>query len=180
MTPFKFSIRPALIVCAALILPSTSLLAKRFLVNKIIARVNGSNIFLSAAQEPHLEKGGAPYTFEELINEELLCQKAADVKREATNTDVDRAISSFKIQNNLTGLTDEEFDKMLKENGFTLSMLRRHHSRSMSAWGIRGMEVDNKVVITSQEVEEYWKKHPEYSKEEFHLKLPKVIFGKEL
>ena len=145
---------------------------QRFLVDKIIARVNNKSLLLSSAQESRIIKSGRPYTFDELINEELLCQKFTEVGFLQTTAELDSSLSSFKIINNLSALTDDELDKELRK-GINLSLpaYKQQLSRILMAQKIQNYEVNYKVVITAQEVEDYWKEHPEHSKDEYHLKL---------
>lgn len=142
---------------------------RRVVLDTIVARVNGTNILKSDLELPRMGKEGGIYTLDEAILEELLVQRAAEMHMLPTALDIDRQIVTIKIQNNLTDMTDKEFEDQLKEGGYTMKMYKNQIGRLIAAEKIKQAEISEKIVITTQEVEEYYQKHPEYTKEEFHL-----------
>lgn len=142
---------------------------KRSVVDKIVARVNGANILKSDLELPRMGKEGRTYSLDEAILEELLVQRAAEMHMLPTALDIDRQIVTIKIQNNLTDMSDKEFEDQLKEGGYTMKLYKNQIGRLIAAEKIKQAEISEKIVITTQEVEEYYHKHPEYTKEEFHL-----------
>ncbi len=103
--------------------------------------------------------------------EELFYQRAAETHMLPTAVDVERQLVSFKIQNNLTELTDQQFEEQLKLHGFTLKSYRRQLGRMIAAENVKRIEISEKIVVTAQEVDAYYKNNPEYTRDEYHLKV---------
>lgn len=149
----------------------SSMHARRWTIDKIVARVNGANILQSHLQQPRITKEGSHFTLDEAIMEELINQKAAEMQVLPSMADVDRQIVAFKIQNNLTDLSDSEFESEIKQHGFTLKMYKHQLARSLAVNNVQRAEMSEKLLITTQEVEEHFKKHPKHTREEFHLSM---------
>ncbi len=94
-----------------------------------------------------------------------------------SDLDVQRQIVALKVQNKMGELSDQEFERELKESGFTLPMYKRQLKRLIAVENIKKLEVDQGVVVSAQEVESYFKENPEYEKEAYHLK--KLSFTEE-
>lgn len=142
-----------------------------WVIDKVLVRVNGINLKKSVLDEPQIAKDGGKYALKEAIEAELLYQKALEKQLLPSGADVQRQIVSLKMQRGLENMSDEEFGKELKESGFTLSMYKRQLGRLIAAENVKRLEIDDKIVITSQDVEEYYKKNPEYDKEAYNLKV---------
>ncbi|MFH1832043.1 MAG: peptidyl-prolyl cis-trans isomerase [bacterium] len=142
----------------------------RWLIDTILVRVNGVNILKSALEEPRISKNGGSYSLDELIEEELLFQKAAERQIMPSAADIQRQVVAFKVKNDLGQMSDAEFEKELEAGGFTLAMYKKQMGRIMAVENVRRIETDEKIVITSQQVEAYYKKHPVYEKEAYKLK----------
>lgn len=143
----------------------------RWTINKIITRVNGVNILSSDIELPRIAKEGGKFTLDEAISEELWLQQAAEQHMLPTDVEVERQIVAFKMQNNMGEASEEEFEKQLKQMGLNLKQCRQQFARLIALEKIKHTEIADKIVVTSQEVEEYYKKHPVYSPEAYHLKI---------
>jgi parvulin-like peptidyl-prolyl isomerase len=143
----------------------------RWIVNKIVARVNGGNILQSDLELPQISKEGEKYTLKEIVMDTLYYQQAAKKHLLPTAQDIERQIVSFKISNNLAGTTDEEFEQQLKESGFTLEQYKKQLARIFSVENVKKAETSEKTVVTSQDVEDFYKKNISYTKETYHLKI---------
>lgn len=143
----------------------------RITIDKIIVRVNGSNILQSDLNQPRLSKEGGKFTLNEAITEELLLQRANDMHMIPTQADIDRHLLAFKMQNNLTELSDNEFEDHLKQFGFTIKEYKNQLGRMIASENARQAEISERIIVTSQEVEEYYKKHPSYTKEAYQLQI---------
>lgn len=163
-----------LLTAIALASLSQAIDAKRSVVNKIVVRVNGSNILLSDLSLPRIAKEGKPFTLDEAISDELFFQHAATMKMLPTATEVDRQFNSFKINNGLQDLSDDEFEAQLKENGFTLESYKGQLGKLIAVENVKRAEISEKIIISAQEVEEYHKAHPKSTKEAFHLKVATI------
>ena len=142
--------------------------AGRVIVDEIVARVNGINILKSDAEMDRIGNNGKPYSIEELITEELMFQKAAERKLLPTKIEVEKQVSAIKAANNLQ--TDEELDKQLKEEGFDLNTYKLQLAKILAGEKLKQIEINEKVVVTSQEVEEYCKNNPEHTRESYWIK----------
>ncbi len=143
----------------------------KWVIDKIIARVNGANVLKSDLERPQVGKEGGFYTLNEFIGEELLFQRAHEKHLLPTSTDIDRQIVSFKMQLNLNTASNEQFEEHLKEYGFTLASYRKQLGRLLAVNNAKQAEISEKVLITSQEVEDYYQQNPATIKEKFHLSM---------
>ena len=141
----------------------------RTVIDKILVRVNGANILLSTLTEQRIAKEGKAFTIDEAIFDELLAQKATEMHMLPTAVEVERYITSFKMQNNLTDLSDKEFEDQLTQSGFTLKQYKQQIARMIAVENVKRAEISEKIVITAQEVEEYYHKHPQFTKESYHI-----------
>lgn len=145
--------------------------SKRWSIDKIIRRVNGTNILASDLNRPRISKEGGNYTLDELTKEELLVQKSAELHMLPSITDINRQLVAFKIQNNLTGMGDDEFEKELQSSGFSLIEYKSQLGRLMATENVRRVELSERLVITTQEIEKFYNENPEYIKEAYHLNI---------
>lgn len=143
----------------------------RFVVDKIVARVNGVNILQSDLELPRISKEGGFYTLKEAITEELFIQRAVEQHMLPSELDVERQVVAFKMQNDMADISEVEFEKQLKQSGFTLRLYKEQLGRLIAVENVRRAEVSEKLVVTSQEVEAYYKEHPAYVKEGYCLKI---------
>lgn len=158
-------------VLVALITFSNNLhAAERKVVDKIVARVNGSNILQSDLQKSRIGKNGQNYSLDEMTSEELFLQKARERKLLPTELEVEKQIVALKIHNELTELTEAEFEGQLEEEGFSLIEYKSQLARMLAVEKLKHAEFSERVVVTSQAVEDYYKSNPEWGQEEFLLK----------
>ena len=170
-----------------LLFSSITLHAERFSIDKIKARVNiegfkGVNILESDLKRPRIEKEGRKYTLDEAIMEQLLYQKAVEKHLLPNAADIERQIVAFKMQNDISNMSDAEFEAQLKESGFTqtsfqksvLDEYKEQLARIMAIENLKRAEISEKIIVSSQEVEDYYKKNPTYTKAEYHLKIATI------
>jgi|GEM_PF-1027917 len=144
---------------------------RRWSIDAIVCRVNGANILQSDLTLARISKEGGNYTLDELIMEELLIQKAGELHMLPTAADIERQLIAFKIQNNLTSIRDEEFEEQLRESGFSLAIYKNQLGRLIASENVRRVELSERLVITSQEVEKFHFDHPAYLPEAYHLSI---------
>jgi len=148
---------------------------KRILVDKIVARVNGRNILQSDLEEKKIAKDNHPYSLEELITEELLIQKAFQRGVVLAPVEIEKQIAAIKQSYGIGGVSDEEFDKILnKELGLSLQSYKEQLTRLLTVQRIKQLELNERIVVTSQEVEEYHKKNPGIIPERCYIKIADV------
>jgi len=144
---------------------------KNWVIDKIIVLVNGTRILKSDLDKPRISRDGGKYNLDELIEEEILIQRAIDRHMLPTEADVERQVVAFKLQNGLGDLSASDFEEELKKFGFTLKEYKFQIGRLIASENIKRMEVTDKIVITSQEVESYYNNNPEVMPEEYYLKM---------
>ena len=141
-------------------------------VNKIAAVVNGEMIthydlvattapaMLRAGVDPknpaHQEKLQAIQraVLEDMIMEIIIGQEAERLKVAVTPPEVEREIKATKDR---MKLTDEEFNKQLKLQGLTDETLRDRMRKNLLKNKLLTTMVARKVVVTKEEVEQYYK-----------------------
>lgn len=144
---------------------------RNWVIDKIIVVVNGTRILKSDLDKPRISKDGGKYNLDELIEEEILLQRAMDRHMLPTESDIERQVVTFKLQNGLGDLSATAFENELKKFGFTLKEYKYQIGRLIACENIKRMEVTDKIVITSQEVENYFNNNPEVTPEEYYLKM---------
>jgi len=142
---------------------------RRVEVDRIVARVNGRNVLASDLKTPRIEKSGNCFTLDEAIDNEILFQRAADKQLLPTGLDVEKYIHAWKEMNNLTSMSDDEFEKRLQEDGLTIKKYKGQLARSLAIKNLRQMEMSQRSVTSNHEIEEYYKKHPTYAKDRYLL-----------
>ncbi len=144
---------------------------QNWIIDKIIVLVNGTRILKSDLDKPRISRDGGKYNLDELIEEEILLQRAIDRHMLPTESDIERQVVTFKLQNGLGDLSATAFEDELKKFGFTLKEYKYQIGRLIACENIKRMEVTDKIVITSQEVENYFNSNPEETPEEYYLKM---------
>jgi hypothetical protein len=156
-------------------LPLLTLNSKEIVLDKIIARVNGRNILKSHLEESRITKSAKPFSLDELITDEVIVQKAEELGCTPSANDLEAAINAEKIEFGGKGMTHEEFEReRLQSIGLTLQQYRTQLYRFHSTEHLIGRLITNKLVISAQEIEDYYKKNPVYTEETFHIMLADV------
>ena len=99
----------------------------------------------------------------ELIDNEILMQRAEKLGLLATNEEVDQKLNEIKQP-----YTQEECDKRLKERKITLDDFKRDLRRSITVEKVMNKEVSSKINITDKDIADYYNAH----KAEFNLIEP--------
>ena len=157
-------------------------------VDRIVAQVNDDIITLSdlnAIMAPEMAKIEgmeiAPDKKQEMVFklrsekiEELIYNKLADqVAREkgisVSEKELDNAIESVKKQN---FMTDEQFRKALEEEGTNMEAYRKDTKEKLLRYRLMTEEIQSKIVITTEDIEAYYKAHSDKygSKKKYHLR----------
>jgi peptidyl-prolyl cis-trans isomerase SurA len=142
----------------------------------VIAKVNGRKIL-----RPEIEKyyrnqtEGQPEPspdqaqslrlsiLHELIENEMLLQRAEKLGLMATDAEVDSKLNEIKAP-----FTGDEFDKRLKERAVTLEDFKRDLRRTITVDKVLNKEVTSKINISASDVTNYYDQH----KAEFNLIAP--------
>jgi peptidyl-prolyl cis-trans isomerase SurA len=88
---------------------------------------------------------------DELINSEILLERANKMNLVATDAEVDEKFTESK-----SPYTEEEFQKRLQETGLTVDDLRKDIRRQLSIQKLLNREVVAKISITDQDVADFY------------------------
>jgi peptidyl-prolyl cis-trans isomerase SurA len=99
----------------------------------------------------------------QLIDEEILMQRAAKLNLVATDEEVDSQVNELKAP-----FTQEEFNKRLTAKHMTLDDLKRQIRRSKTEEKLFNKEINSKINITDSDIAAYYNAH----KSEFNLIEP--------
>ena len=99
----------------------------------------------------------------DLIDEEILMQRAAKLNLVATDEEVESKINEFKAP-----FTQEEFNKRLQDRHLTLDDLKREIRRGKTEEKLFNKEINSKINITDTDISNYYNSH----KSEFNLIEP--------
>jgi peptidyl-prolyl cis-trans isomerase SurA len=96
----------------------------------------------------------------ELIDEEIVQQRAAKMNLTATNEEVDAKLAEMKAP-----YTEEQFEQRLKASNHTLEDVKHDLRRSLTINKLLNKEINSKVTVTDADVTNYYNQH----KFEFNL-----------
>ncbi|HEY0786806.1 MAG TPA: SurA N-terminal domain-containing protein [Acidobacteriaceae bacterium] len=99
----------------------------------------------------------------DLIDEEILAQRAAKLNLTATDEEVDGQVSEMKAP-----FTQEEFDKRLTAKHLTLDDLKRDIRRNRTTEKLFNKEINSKINITDADINNYFNAN----KGEYNLSEP--------
>jgi peptidyl-prolyl cis-trans isomerase SurA len=143
----------------------------------VMATVNGKEILRSEVekyyknnlgdtqQEPSAEAANIVRLniLHEMIEDEILQQRAAKLNLAATDEDVNAKVTEMKAP-----YTQEEFDNKLKARNLTLDDIKRDLRRSLTKTKLLNKEIESKINITDADINSYFAAH----KAEFNLIEP--------
>lgn len=134
----------------------------------VMAVVNGKSIMRSevetlyhtqlgdSKQEPPKDQGDnlRLNIVRELIDEEIVDQRAAKLNLTASDDEVDTKLAEFKAP-----YTQEEFDQKLKSQHLTLDDLKREIRRNRTQEKLFNKEINSKINITDADISAYYGAH---------------------
>jgi peptidyl-prolyl cis-trans isomerase SurA len=142
----------------------------------VIAKVNGRNILRTETEKYYRNQTeGQPdpspdqaqslrlSILRELIENEMLLQRAEKLGLMATDAEVDSKLSEIKAP-----YTSDEFDKKLKDRALTLEDFKHDLRRTITVDKVLNKEVTSKVNVKDDEISNYYDQH----KTEFNLIVP--------
>jgi peptidyl-prolyl cis-trans isomerase SurA len=101
---------------------------------------------------------------DQMIDYEILQQRAAKLNLAATDEDVNAKLTEVKAR-----YTQEEFDKHLKDQGVSLDDYKRELRRNLTSAKLLNKEIESKINITDAEISSYYASH----KADFNLPEPR-------
>ncbi len=143
----------------------------------VLAKVNGEKILRSEVEKYYSNQtAGSPQSQEadqaaslrlnilkQLIDDEIMMQRARKLGLLATDEEVDTKFAEFKAP-----FTQEEFAKRLKEKNLTAEDFKRELRRTLTVEKVLNKEITSKINITDADVNAYFNEH----KAEFNLIEP--------
>ena len=111
------------------------------------------------------------YVINGMIEEEILFQESQAKKIEVDTKAVDEAFNNIK-----KGFpTEEEFDKVLTTNNLTQARLKQRISRDNAIRKLIDTQIADKIQITDQEGQSFYKDHPDYFKTPEQVKASHIL-----
>lgn len=102
-----------------------------------------------------------------LIDEEIIEQRAAKMNLTASNEEVDAKVAEMKAP-----YTEEQFNEKLKASNHTLEDVKHDIRRSLTINKLLSKEIDSKITVTDADVAKYYNAHKaEYNllETQYHL-----------
>jgi peptidyl-prolyl cis-trans isomerase SurA len=99
----------------------------------------------------------------QMIDDEILWQRAAKLNLAASDEDVNAKITEMKVP-----YTPEEWDKQLQARNITMDDLKRDLRRTLTKTKLLNKEIESKITVTDGEISNYYAAH----KAEFNLIEP--------
>jgi len=100
----------------------------------------------------------------QMIDDEILWQRAAKLNLAASDEDVNAKLTEMKAP-----YTQDEFDKQLQARGVSVDDLKRELRRSLTRTKLLNKEIESKINITDAEISNFYAAH----KAEFNLIEPR-------
>ena len=143
----------------------------------VVATVNGKEIMRADLEKNYqVSLGDVPQkpspveadirrlqVLHQLIEDEILQQRAAKMNLTATDEDVNAKLTETKAP-----FTQEEFDNQLKQRNMTMDDLKNNIRRSLTRTKLINKEIESKIDITDAQITAYYTAH----KPEFNLIEP--------
>ena len=147
-----------LLLTASLLVPERSY---GRIVDRVLATVGDEAITLADYQKSVRTAGEAGISetvehdiLKKMIEEKIILQEAKRKGVEVSDAEVDRTIAEVKQQ---YSLSPDDLEKVLKEEGTTLAAYRRTTRESIMISRLIDGNVDAKVFIGDQEIDEYYR-----------------------
>lgn len=96
----------------------------------------------------------------EMIDSQIVEQRAAKLNLTATNDEIDAKLNEMKAP-----LTEEDFNKRLRDSNLTLDEVRHDIRRSLTQNKLLNKEINSKITVSDNDVSSYYNAH----KAEFNL-----------
>jgi peptidyl-prolyl cis-trans isomerase SurA len=108
---------------------------------------------------------------EQLINNEILLERAKKLNLEASDGEVEDKFTELK-----SGYTEDEFQRKLKDGGMTVDDLKKDLRRQLSIQKLLNREVAAKVTITDQDVTDYYNtNHNQFNVAEAQYRISQIV-----
>jgi peptidyl-prolyl cis-trans isomerase SurA len=154
----------------------------------VVATVNSKDILRSELERQYqivkMSQGQAPQDpspeqadlarlaiLRQMIDEEIMQQRAAKLNVAASDEDVQAKLTEMKLP-----FTQEEFDKQLQQRKETMDDLKREIRRGETVKKLTNKEIDAKINITDAEITGFYAAHkPEYNIMEPRYGIARIV-----
>ncbi len=151
----------------------------------VLAKVNGRNISTTEVEKYYRNQtAGAPQQpteeqstslrlsiLRELIDNEILMQRAEKLGLLATDEEVDRKLNEVKAP-----YSPEQFTQRLQERNISIDDFKRDLRRSLTVDKVLNKEITSKINVTDGDVSAYYNEHkPEFNLIEPQFHLARII-----
>jgi parvulin-like peptidyl-prolyl isomerase len=133
------------------------------IVDRVLATVGGEAItladyqkFVRTAGESGINETVEQDMLKKMIEERIIIQEAKRKGVEVSDAEVDRTIAEVKQQ---YSLSPDDLEKVLREEGTTLAAYRTTTRESIMIARLIDGDVDAKVFVGDQEIDEYYRAH---------------------
>jgi len=166
----------ALSVLAALLALPAAASGQNQIIEQILVKVNGDIITKTDLEQRQVallrQRGVQPKTDEELkkalldvtpqllvetIDEVLILQRGRDLGYKLSDEQFTEILGNIKKENKIE--TDEQFQAALKQEGLTLTELRRSIEKNMIINRVQQVEVMQRISVTDEEARRYYEVH---------------------
>ena len=108
---------------------------------------------------------------DELINNEILMERAKKLNLEASDGEVEDKFTEFK-----SPYTEDEFQRQLKERGVTVEDLKNTIRRELSIQKLINREVVSKVAISDQDIKDFYDANrPQFNVAEPQYRIAQIV-----
>src|SRR5262249_35683996 len=108
---------------------------------------------------------------DELINNDILIQRAQKLGVQATDNQVEDKFTEFK-----SPYTEEEFQRQLKDRGVTVDDLKADIRQQLSVQYLINREVGAKITITDQDIADFYKQYrSQFNVAEAQYRLSQIV-----
>jgi len=108
---------------------------------------------------------------DELVNNQILLQRAKKLGLEAADGEVEDKFTEFK-----SPYTEDEFQRQLKVRGYTVDDLRADIRQQLSIQKVINREVVAKIAVTDQDVQDFYNQnHAQFNVSEPQYRLAQIV-----
>jgi peptidyl-prolyl cis-trans isomerase SurA len=108
---------------------------------------------------------------DELINNDILIQRARKLGLEASDGEVEDKFTEFK-----SPYTEDEFQKTLKDRGVTTDDLKQDIRKQLTVQKLLNREVEAKIAITDQDISSFYNQNrPQFNVAETQYRVAQIL-----
>lgn len=128
-------------------------------------RINPNNPADAAKMDKILHK-----VLDLMIMDILVAQEAKRLKATVTSSEIDGELSRMMKER---GITRKQMEAQLAQQKMTVEMLRKNIEKNIMRQKVMALEVGRKVVVTPEEISEYYEKHKDslFNRDGLHMGL---------